>query len=89
MGATDSSMGDPSILNALIDMLKNGQGQQITMMVHEAISKVTPSCVSLVGMKDPAMPSNTSTTMVEDLVGTIAFVVVWFTIFKRKIQRKT
>ncbi|GLJ07885.1 hypothetical protein SUGI_0076150 [Cryptomeria japonica] len=67
MGATDSSMGDPLILNALIDMLENGQWQQITMMVHEAISKVTPSCVNLVGMKDPDVPSNTSTIMVEDV----------------------
>ncbi|GLJ32920.1 hypothetical protein SUGI_0663100 [Cryptomeria japonica] len=67
MGATNSSMGDPLFLNALIDMLKNGQGKQITMMVHEAISKVTPSCVNLVGMKDPSVPSNTSTIMVEDV----------------------
>ncbi|XP_059077015.1 uncharacterized protein LOC131042677 [Cryptomeria japonica] len=37
------------------------------MMVHEAISKVTPSCVNLVGMKDLAVPSNTSTIMVEDV----------------------
>ncbi|XP_057846845.2 uncharacterized protein LOC131056553 isoform X1 [Cryptomeria japonica] len=67
MGATDSSMGDPLILNSLMDMLKNGQGQQITMMVHEAISKVAPSCVNLVGMKDLAVPSNTSTIMEEDV----------------------
>ncbi|GLJ55017.1 hypothetical protein SUGI_1181050 [Cryptomeria japonica] len=67
MGKADSSMGDPSILNALIDMLKNGQGQQITMMVHEAISNVTPSCVNLVGMKDPTVLSNTSTIMPEDV----------------------
>ncbi|GLJ34796.1 hypothetical protein SUGI_0700370 [Cryptomeria japonica] len=67
MGETDSSMEDPSILNALIDMLKNGQGQQITMMVHEAISKVTPSCVNLVGMKDPTVPSSTYTSMPVDV----------------------
>ncbi|GLJ17431.1 hypothetical protein SUGI_0303350 [Cryptomeria japonica] len=69
MGATDSAMGDPSILNTLIDMLKNGQGQQINMMLHEAILKVTPSSVNLVGMKDPTMPSNTSTVMPEDVLG--------------------
>ncbi|GLJ19254.1 hypothetical protein SUGI_0346330 [Cryptomeria japonica] len=68
MDATNSGMGDPPILNALIDMLKNGQGQQITMMVHEAISKVTPSSVNLVGMKDPVVLSNTSTVMIEDII---------------------
>ncbi|GLJ25185.1 hypothetical protein SUGI_0481700 [Cryptomeria japonica] len=65
--ATNSAMGEPPILNALIDMLKNGQGQQITMMVHEAISKVTPSSVNLVGMKDPSAPSTTSTVMLDDI----------------------
>ncbi|XP_057845962.1 uncharacterized protein LOC131055519 isoform X1 [Cryptomeria japonica] len=67
MDATNSATGDPPILNALIDMLKNGRGQQITMMVHEAISKVTPSSVNLVGMKDPAVPSTTSTVMPDDI----------------------
>ncbi|XP_059077944.1 uncharacterized protein LOC131876538 [Cryptomeria japonica] len=67
MDATNSAMGDPLILNGLIDMLKNGQGQQITMMVHEAISKVTPSSMNLVGMKDLAVPSTTSTVVPNDI----------------------
>ncbi|XP_057870639.2 uncharacterized protein LOC131074772 isoform X2 [Cryptomeria japonica] len=37
------------------------------MMVHEAILKVTPSSVNLVGMKDPAVPSTTSTVMPDDI----------------------
>ncbi|GLJ20196.1 hypothetical protein SUGI_0366580 [Cryptomeria japonica] len=72
MNATNSSIGDPLILNALIDILKNGQGQQITMMVHEAISKVTPSSMNPFGMKDPTMPSNASTVMPEDIILDIA-----------------
>ncbi|GLJ27431.1 hypothetical protein SUGI_0538570 [Cryptomeria japonica] len=67
MDATNSAMGDPLILNAVIDMLKNGQGKQITMMVHEVISKVTPSSVNLVGMKDPTVTSTTSTVMPDDI----------------------
>ncbi|XP_059077257.1 uncharacterized protein LOC131067701 isoform X2 [Cryptomeria japonica] len=37
------------------------------MMVHEAISKVTPSSMNLVGMKDPVVPSNSSNVMLEDI----------------------
>ncbi|XP_057850658.2 uncharacterized protein LOC131066792 isoform X5 [Cryptomeria japonica] len=37
------------------------------MMVHEAISKVTPSSMNLVGMKDPAVPSTTSTVVPNDI----------------------
>ncbi|GLJ34752.1 hypothetical protein SUGI_0699320 [Cryptomeria japonica] len=33
----------------------------------QAISKVTPSCVNLVGMKDPTVPSSTSTIMPVDV----------------------
>ncbi|GLJ24263.1 hypothetical protein SUGI_0462650 [Cryptomeria japonica] len=36
-------------------------------MVHEAISKVTPSSMNLVGMKDPVVPSNSSNVMLEDI----------------------
>ena len=34
VGAPDSTMGDPLILNALIEMIRNGKGKNITMMVH-------------------------------------------------------
>ena len=40
MGAPDSTMGDPLLLNGLIEMLRNGQGENITRMVQEVSLKV-------------------------------------------------
>lgn len=40
MGSPKSTIGDPMILNALVEMLRNGQGKNITTMVHEVSLKM-------------------------------------------------
>lgn len=40
MGAQDSTMGNPLIVNALIEILRNGQGKNIIEMVHEVSLKI-------------------------------------------------